>query len=204
MVMKELKDRLAHYVSLFLPSPLSAVVCVTLAIATLVLNQIEWIRTYLLLPDNLQVFRTVAGWVDVFLTKILGASTTNVVVVGAFWAIVGLGVYLFLRGLARYIMELDDSIEARRYVWPRGADRDRPLRVMLERTLFRLVALVLLLMTVFGPLASTLKGQMYADFFGPNENVVNLAWFLISLFWWHAVVVLLRLVLLKPRLVGDY
>lgn len=186
-----------------MPTQLSAVICVTLAAATLVLNQVAFIKEYLQLPDGLQVFQTVTAGVDAALTSTIGESNTSVLVVGAFWAIVGLGVYLFLRGVAQYITELDDDIEVRRYVWPKGADRSKPLRVTAERTIFRALALVGLIMVVFGPLADTLKGPVFYDLVGPSDLVVDGVWFVASLLLWHLVVVLLRLLTLKVRLIDD-
>jgi hypothetical protein len=195
--------KLGALLSILSPSPLSAVCSVTLAIATIVLNQFESIRQFLRLPDVAVLLRAVAVWLDTILTTVLGEARTNVVVVGAFWAIVGLGVYVFLRGLARFISELDDDIVVRRYVWPKGADRTRPLRIMFERTAFRLIALAALALVVFGPLAATLRGPVLARLTGGTMVVEFIVWFLASLLLWHLVVVLLRLVALRLRLTGE-
>lgn len=201
--MSDVRSKLSNLLGLLAPSPLSAIICVTLAVATLVLSQVESIRSFLLLPKNLEVFRTLAVGADTVLTSTIGESRTNVVVVGVFWAIVGLAVYLFLRGVARYIAELDDAVEVRHYVWPKGANRDSPLLTTLKRTLFRGLALVALLALVFGPLADTLKGPVLVDLIGTNQHIQNAVWFIASLLLWHAVVVLLRLVLLRQRLIGE-
>jgi len=201
--MQNKPTKLQNFLGLFLPSPISGVFSVFLAAATLALNQVDWVKHYLRLPSNADVQRTVTRGADHVLTSVLGQSRTDVLVVGAFWALVGLGVYIFLRGLAQYIAELDDDISVRRFVWPKGADRGRPLRAMFERTAFRAAALAGLILVLVGPLAKTLKGPVFIDFLGPNKIVQYIVWFIASLLLWHAAVVLLRLVALRVRIIGE-
>jgi hypothetical protein len=110
---------------------------------------------------------------------------------------------MFLRGLARYIAELDDGIEVRRYVWPKGADRSKPLRLTMERTAFRGFALFGLILVIFGPLPTIFRGPVMVGFLGENKILQYAVWFLAGLLIWHAIVVLLRLIMLKVRLIDE-
>jgi|GEM_PF-1690454 len=201
--MQNKQSKLKNFFGLFLPSPISGVLSVCLAIFTIVLNQFVWIKHYLRLPSDSAIQRSIASTADHALTTVLGQSRTDVLVVGAFWALVGLGVYVLLRGLARYIAELDDDISLRRFVWPKGADRGRPLRMMIERTAFRAAALAGLILVLVGPVAKTLKGPVFVEFLGPNKILQYIVWFIVSLLLWHTVAVLLRLVALRVRIIAE-
>jgi hypothetical protein len=196
------KTKLQNYLSLFIPSALGMVFYVFLAGLTIVLNQFNFIKHFLELPQSLQVSRAVAGWADKVLTTTIGESRTEALVVGLFWALVGLVVYMFLRGLARFIIELDDDISVRRYVWPKGADRYRPLRILAEQAVFRLSALIALAIVIFGPLAAVLSGPVFIDFIGDNQVLQYVIWFLTGVLLWHIIVILLRLLALRARLLG--
>lgn len=175
---------------------------VFLAGAAIVLNQFDMIKKYLQLPHDFQLTHVVAGWADTLLTHTIGASRTETLVVGLFWAVVGLIVYMFLRGLARLAIELDDDLGVRGFVWPKGTDRYRPLRVLGEQFAFRLAALIGFILLIFVPVAAVLRGPLFADFLGPNKVLQFVVWFVASLLVWHLVVIALRLVMLRARLLG--
>jgi hypothetical protein len=196
------KTKLQRYFILFTPSSLGLVFYVFLAGLGIVLNQFDMIKKYLELPHSLQVTHSVTGWVDQILTTTIGESGTGTFVVGLFWAVVGLVVYMFLRALARLAVELDDNLNARGFVWPKGANRYRPIKIFIEQAAFRLVASIALLIFVLGPLAAVLRGPVYVDFLGPSEPLQYVVWFVAGLLSWHIVVVLLRLITLRPRLLG--
>ena len=196
------KTKIYRNLAIFLPSSMSAVLCVFLAGAGMLLNQFDMVRAYLELPHDLRLTRLIAEWADTLLTATVGAERTQSLVVGLFWALVGLGVYVFLRGLAQIFIELDDDLEARRYIWPRGADRERPLHTLLHQVVFRGIAFIGLIFVVFVPLAAVLRGPVFVDFLGPGKLLQYVVWALASLLLWHFVVVLLRLVALRPRLFG--
>ena len=200
--MKNAKSNPGAYLSLFIPSSQGTVLYVFLSGLTIVLNQFDLIQKYLQLPHDLQIVRTLASWADRALTNTIGVSSTETLVVGLFWAGVGLAVYFCLCGLSRLMIEFDDDLDVRGYVWPKGVNRDRPLREFAEKTAFRLIAIVGLLITVFGPLAAVLRGPLFVDFLGSNELLQYAVWFIAGFITWHVVVVLLRLIALRARLFG--
>ncbi|HEX8227293.1 MAG TPA: hypothetical protein VF572_05490 [Candidatus Saccharimonadales bacterium] len=195
-------SKLRNYLSLFLPSSLSAVFGIFLTALAMILNQIDSIKEYLQIPSNLELFRVLAGWADTLLKSTIGESKTDVLVVGFFWALVGIIVYMFLRALARFIIELDDDIAVRKYVWPKGADRSRPLRNWAQRAAFRLVATIVLALVLAGPLAAVIRGPVFVDFVGPSVILQNVIWFFAGLLVWHIVTILIRLMALRARLFG--
>lgn len=176
------------------------VFCVFLAGIGIVLNQFENIKKVMDVPNNLEVSRIFTGWADRALTGTIGESSTETLVVGLFWAIVGLAVYVFLRSLARIITDLDDDLDVSHYVWPKGANRYGPLKTFAEQTIFRLTAFVLLMLVFFGPLSAALHGPVLVDFLGPSKPLQYIVWFLAGFLVWHIITILLRLLVLKNRL----
>lgn len=195
-------SKLKTYFSLFTPSASGIVTYFFLAGLAIVLNQFDIVKQYLQLPHDFQFGHVVAGWADTFLTKTIGETRTETLVVGLFWAVVGMVVYLFLRGLARIAVELDDDLGIRGYVWPKGTDRYGPLRRLAEQFAFRLVAVVALIIVVFEPLAAVLRGPVFVDFLGPNHILQIVVWFVVAVIVWHVAVILLRLMTLRARLFG--
>lgn len=188
------------YFALFTPSGLGMVLYMFAAFVVIGLNQVPIVKDYLELPADLDFFRIFAGWVDTLLLNTLGEGRTNAFVVGLFWAFVGLGVYIFLQALARFIYELGEGLEERRYVWPKGSSRLQPLKLIVERAIFRVVAFCVLVYVLFGPLAQLVKQAPYKDFVGSNVVLQYIVWFLGILFISHCALVLVRLIALRARL----
>ncbi len=195
-------SKFKQYFAILLPSSLGIVFYVTLSLLGIALNQFESIKKYLQLPHDLEVTKLLAGTANHVLTSSIGESRTETLVVGGFWAIVGLIVYLFLRGLSRLFVEFDDDLGVRGYVWPRGTNRYAPLKAFAEQAAFRLVAFILLFVVVIGPLAAVLRGPVFGGFVGSNMVLRYIVWFIVSVLVWHLVAVLLRLIVLKARLFG--
>lgn len=197
------KTKSKKYLSLFVPSSFGIVIYVSLAGLTIVLNQLDSIKGHLELPASWQLSRIFTGWADTFLTHTIGVSRTDTLVVGSFWAVVGLLVYIMLRGLAKLVIELDDGINVKGYVWPKGEDRAYPLRHFFQQLAWRLGALIMLLVVVFGPLAVILHRPVYVSLIGPTHLIAqDIVWFFVSVLMWHVVTVLLRLMLLRDRIFG--
>lgn len=195
-----LKSKIRKYASLFTPSLSGLVIYVFLATVSIILNQFKEVKQYLQLPYELDLLRMIAGWADQLLNNTIGESRTQVLVVGLFWALVGFGVYIFLRGLARIFIDLDDSLEVRHFVWPRGGNREEPLHTLEQQVAFRAAACIIFLIFIFVPLAAVLRGPILTDFLGPNLALQYTVWFAASVLAWHVAVVLLRLIVQRARL----
>lgn len=193
-------SKLKAYSNLFTPSVVGLILYAFLAGLTIILNQFEAIQHFLQIPHNVELGRIFALWLDQFLSGAIGESRTQTLVVGLFWAVVGLVVYAFLRGLARLAVELDDDLSIQGYVWPKGTDRFLPLKLFLEQAAFRLVAIVGFVLLVFGPVAALLRGPVFVDFLGPDKTIQFIVWFVAGMLTWHALVILARLLVLRARL----
>ena len=195
-------SKIKMYLSLLTPSATGIILYVFLAALNMVLDQFEMIKKVLQIPQNVEFTRMLASGADRLLSSAIGETRTETLVVGIFWAAVGLIVYVFLHGLSRIAVELDDDLVARRYIWPKGADRYAPLRVLEQQIIFRGAAIVGLIFVLFGPLAAVLHGPILKEFIGPSLIMQYVFWFLASVLTWHIVVILLRLITLRARLFG--
>lgn len=188
--------------SVLVPSGIGVVFYVTLAAVIVFLHQFVAIKQYLQLPHDLNVGRMISTALDTALTQTIGETRTQALVVGLFWAIVGLGVYLFLRGVARLMTDLGEGYDGRGYMWPKGTSRNQALREAMERNIFRILAFIGLLIALFGPLSQVLSGPPWVEFIGPSVPLQLTIWFFAILAVVHLCVVLLRLTVLRPRLFG--
>jgi hypothetical protein len=186
------------YRALLLPSAIGAVFYTFASALIIFLHQFTFIEHYLQIPDNVNFLRMFLGWLDRTVTAIIGETRTEVVVVGLFWAVVGLGVYIFLLGIARFISDLSAGVDERRYVWPKGVDRNQALRQAIQRIIFRILAFDGLVIVILGPLSRLLNGPVH----GYTAPVKYIIWFVLLWFTMHLAVVLIRLTALKPRLFG--
>lgn len=185
---------------LFTPSAIGVVLYTFLAVLFIVLNQFSFVEQYMQIPHNFQLTHVIFTNLDHILTRVLGESRTAVFVVAAFWAVVGLGVYVFLLGVIHFINDLGNGYEARGLVWPKGANRNHELAAAFQRIALQTFAFIALIYVVFQPMAAVINGPVFVDFIGPSLIMQFIGWFIASWLTMHVFVVLLRLVVLKPRL----
>lgn len=188
------------FVALLTPSAVGAALYTFLAGLIIVLNQFSFIQQYLQIPQSVDFMRMFLNWLDHTVTSLLGDTRVETIVVGAFWAVVGLGVYVFLRGVARFISELEEGAEERSYIWPRGSNHNLALLEAIEHTVFRVFAFIGVVIMVFGPLARVLRGPVFLSLVGDKAVLKYVVWFLVTWLVLHIIIVFLRLITLRPRL----
>lgn len=181
------------------PSGYSVVASIFLMGLVIFVHQIPAMEQYLEIPKNFNLLRTISTWLDHALTSLIGESRTETLVVGLFWAIVGLGVYMFLRGISHFATEVSEGFDERQYLWPRGADRNAGMSEATHRAGFQILAFIILLVVTFGPLQHVLTGPVWQAFIGPSTGLQLGIWFIAGLVVCHLWLILLRLTLLKPR-----
>jgi hypothetical protein len=200
--MANTQPKLLNYLKVFSPSAIGLVFYVALAAAIIFANQFSFINKFLQLPTNLHVGREIARLADTGLTATIGSSKTTTLVVGLFWAGVGIVVYFLLRSLAKVAVELDEDIGAATYVYPKGADRSRPIRSLFARLILQGIAVAGLFAVVLGPLAEAIHRPVLTHLLNLGIVSTYIVWFIVLFLLFHFSVVLARLVVLKPRLFG--
>jgi hypothetical protein len=183
---------------LLLPSALGAVLYAFGAGLVIGLHQLSSIQQYLQVSSDINFSHVFLNRLDGAVNTLLGQTRTDALVVGLFWAGVGLVTYVLLRGIAHFIADVEEGIDARRYLWPRGVDHNRALLEAFERVLFRILAFAGFIVVLFGPLARLLGGPLHGE-----SNPLNyVVWFVLLWLSLHLCVVLVRLTVLKLRLFG--
>lgn len=183
-----------------MPSGLGTVAYVSLAGLIMFLHQFGTIQQYLGLPRDIQFAQFVKDTLDTVLNSSLGQGRTEVFVVGFFWALVGLGVYVFLRGVAKAMFDIGESLDQRGYVWPKGTNRYRPLLDTMQRMGFRFVIALMIIFWLLQPLARVLDGPVFANALQTNPIGLYLLWALTIMLALHVLVILVRLFALRARL----
>lgn len=189
--------KIKKYSNLFIPSGVGIVLYTFFSGLIIILNQFDAIKRYLQLPEDFQFVGLVMAWLDRTLTSSIGQGRTEVIVVGLFWAIVGLGVYLILGGVARFLTELSQGLDERRYLWPQGTNRNARLKETAQRIILRVAAFVGLIVVIFGPLLKLVGGTFKVGSSSPLQYII---WFAAVWLVLHVCVILLRLMMLRPRL----
>lgn len=198
----DLTQKKSPLAMLLTPSASEVVLNTFFAGLIIFLNQFNAIAGVLQLPNDFRLVSSITRGLDSILTQTFGETLTQTLVVGAFWAVVGLGVYVFLQGIARFLVELGQGMETRRYYWPKGANRYRPLWEAVQKIMFRGFALLALLYVLAVPMARLLSGPVWEGFIGSSRSLQIIVWFLALWTLMHIVVVLIRLIMLRPRIFG--
>jgi hypothetical protein len=185
--------------SVLLPSGFSVVLTIFLMGLVVFLHQIPAIEQYLELPKNFSFAHIFSSWADKMLTTYIGESRTETLVVGLFWAGVGLCVYIFLRGISHFATDVSQGFDERQYLWPKGADRNAGVSEATRRVGFQILAFIGLLVVTFGPLQRILGGPIWQGFIGPDNILQMTVWFVVGCFVMYLWIVLLRLALLRAR-----
>lgn len=190
-----------------LPTSLEVVAYVGLGLLTALVANIKLFQNSFLLPENFQVKKAIFDNIDNLL-NLLTFHRTEVVVTAVFWAFVGLVVFLLLTIVLTFSSEFTNELGTRRYIYPKGANRNLVFRVYLQRTLLRLVTLCLLLFftyVVFGALMPWVLTH-YIMPGGVSYNYITtvLGVLLLEILMLHFFTILSRIIFLKKRVFGDY
>ncbi len=170
---------------------------------TIVIHQFSSIRHSLGIPGGIDIQHLLSSWLNSFVTHVFGQTHTNTAVVALFWAIVGVFVYVLVLGVMGSLRELGSDIEERTYLWPQGANPHSPLVGFFERAGVHVVALVILALYIFYPLAIVLHSPSFISGATAHSSlIVDVIWFVVGTIVWHGLVVVLRLLFLRNRIFG--
>jgi hypothetical protein len=179
---------------------------VTLSLAIFAMHSIDSVQEHLQLQVHVDVGRGVLQGINNGLVDVLG-TRSDTLILGMLWASVGLMVYIMTKSLVSMIGELHQDIEARHYVWARGTNRNEPLEGFVERFVMRLAAFIVLWFYIIYVVSYATAWQMSRAMGwqqGLADNGVLRFTFLLitSCLIWHGLTVILRFLMLRPRLLG--
>ena len=138
---------------------------------------------------------------------ILGNPSFNKVMFFAFWMMVGLMVYALLSTLGQTIAETEEKLKSLRYIHARKAQIEHDLILRLALRAIGVITAVMYgwlfvrLIFPFCVLASQIGFSNLSSISGWLYLLLSFGVLLLSL---HAVVIILRIIVLRPRLYGDW
>lgn len=132
------------------------------------------------------------------LDKIFNSTQINSLLDYAFWAFIATIIYTTAHYIVGNADEISRDLRVRKYVWPRGADRNGPIEVYIAQFIIRIIIGILVMLYIFKLLPTLFKLFTSTNF----SSFINVMFHIgLSLLLIHLFVVLLRLFRLKYRLV---
>jgi len=139
------------------------------------------------------------------ITKLLNTQIANTIAIYTFWIVIGMAVYFIGSSLYRNFHELTQDISIRHYLWPQGTDKNRPVLIFFEKTVFRIgvfIAIIIYLYKVLPSLFVFIRAHDLKFEFTGQYGITLLKVFLAEFIVFHVAVILLRLLTLRKRVVG--
>ncbi|HEY4964291.1 MAG TPA: hypothetical protein VIH90_06370 [Candidatus Saccharimonadales bacterium] len=137
------------------------------------------------------------------INSILNAKQVNSLLDYAFWAIIATIIYTIAHALVGGADELSRDLRIRKYVWPKGSDRNRPLEMYAVQFVFRIVIGIAILIYMFKLLPALDRyfnlSYLHAEKLGNVGSLLTNM--LIELLLLHIGVLLLRLFRMRNRVV---
>jgi hypothetical protein len=134
---------------------------------------------------------------------LIKTQAANTVTLYAFWLVVAMAIFALGTKLTKNVNELAEDVGLRYYIWPKGADRNAPLKEFFEKLVYRLVVAIILVVYLARALpwlSLQWKGADLAISFGLHSLTVYLPLFIAEVVFLHLTVVILRLFLIKKRI----
>ncbi|HSW36816.1 MAG TPA: hypothetical protein VLG37_00400 [Candidatus Saccharimonadales bacterium] len=177
-----------------------------LVILTVVSYQWQALHPYLAPIGSWHLASRFTNFLTGFMTNFFGERAGSIVL-GIFWGVVGLFVYIMVLGVAILIRDVDEALEEREFVWPKGSDPNKPLEDFLARGFFQ-IAVAVLLVAYVAHIAPFIQDFLTVKY-PAGQSLLNLAaikslleFTLVEMLALHIGTILLRLTILRRRLVA--
>lgn len=200
------KNRLTQVLFWFLPTWTELAIYIFLAIITIAISNMSFIREFLYASNDFNPIRDAINSIDVVLQRIVGERVAGSLSLGIFWGLVGLLVNAFWWVGSNFSTELNNDLVFSNYVHPQNYDPKTPLREFISKSVFRFGIVVVLLFYVNYTIRELLPHltSHYSNIvssWGQSMNFIGLiVGALLQVIALHAFVVLFRLLLLKKQL----
>lgn len=190
---------------ILLPSTGGLVLYVFLSLLTLLIHYVSSIQHFLDLSGSFAIKSSLLNFLNNILVSIFGTKISNSLVLGLFWAFVGIVVYIFVQGIAVIFQDLGRDLEERKYILPSGADRNKPLKQDIEHAVFRTAVSAIFLFYLIYIFGYFLRGKFYGSApkqywasLGSGVHIILL--FLGECLALHGIIIFLRLLRLRRRI----
>lgn len=204
------QERIYQTILWLLPTWAETVVYFFLSVATMALSSQSFLKSWLYVPKDFNIFREVLHSIDSFLPRILGERIGGSLSLGIFWGFIGMIVYLIIWLFMNFSTELNNELVLSKYVHPTNTAPQPHVRQFIAKLVFRMFVLVIMVFYINLILGSLLP------FFGTKYRLVIAEWskhnYLVStllltiagqMLSLHAITVLVRLLLLRKRVFDN-
>ena len=192
-----------------LPSTIELCAYAVIAVGTLLVSNVSAVQKFFMVAQDIDLRLAVLGSIEAVLAGLLGPSAAAALITGAFWALVGMLVYVLLWLAINFSTELTNDLAISRYLHPKGSNTLSPLMHLFLRILFQLLVATLLFFYV-NFLLQGLVPMLTASYAGTFDDwpaAANIVGSVAAIFGqvagMHVATVLIRLVVLRKRVFGG-
>lgn len=202
------KSRSTQLILWFLPTAVEFVFYILITLLTVIVINTEFIRSYLLVPENFSLQTALLGSLERALTGLVGGRAAATIITAGFWSLIGILVYMILKLFGNFSSELGNDLVVTRYMHPRGDDTYSPIKSLLLKIMvhvFMAAVFVLYINFFIGQLMPFISSSLAGLPAHWSELTYLLAVgkiIIIEIFALHVFVVLSRLLLLRKRVFG--
>lgn len=187
------------------PSSTQIAAYIFITFFTALLCSQDFINSFLFAQQDFNPIRGAISYLDLGLQKIVGEKVAGGLSLGIFWGTVGLLVNVFWWLGSSFSTELNNDLVFSKYVHPKDADPNAPLREFITRTIIRALAGIAGLLYLNFVISSGLPhvANKFADIFTlwdwalQWQNLVVTV--VLEILMLHGVVVLTRVALLRRQ-----
>ncbi len=188
-----------------IPSSTQIAAYIFITFFTAILCSQDFINSFLFAQHDFNPIRGAISYLDLGLQKIVGEKIAGGLSLGIFWGAVGLLVNIFWWLGSSFSTELNNDLVFSKYVHPKDADPNAPLREFITRTVIRALAGIAGLLYLNFVISSGLPtiANRFADIFAlwdwglQWQNLV--VTILLEMLMLHGIVVLTRVALLRRQ-----
>ncbi|HSX44801.1 MAG TPA: hypothetical protein VLF39_01655 [Candidatus Saccharimonadales bacterium] len=202
------RNKLLAIVSWLLPSGSGVIIYFLTSVLTLSLSNANYFRSFFDLPQNFHFKNALLDSINNLVQRFVGDHIARSAIVALFWALVGLLVYMVIWVMINYSDEIGNDLAVTKYMHPRNSDTRSPLRGLIVRIAFQVIALIILIIylnmviNVIIPRIGNLYRQsihQWPSLQSVGHGSLGLLCEFVAL---HLIILLARLLTLRKRIFG--
>ena len=206
--MQNQKSKFMALLAWLLPSGSEWVIGTTFTFVTLAVSNSVLFRDIIFVPQDFQIKTAALDSLSTLIEAVFGDQIARSGVVAIFWALVGLFVYILIWLGLNFSNELGNDLAVTKYVHPRNIDTHSPLRDLISKIIFQVVALFVLIFYINLMVGTLLPyiGGMFKTAVEQWPSAISTKYaiygLLVELLVLHVFVVLVRVLTLRKRVFG--
>jgi len=200
------KDGLKIFAKMASPSLLELLIVVSIFLVLFIIDQIHQLHLKDLVNFGVASFKgTFLSGLARGLSSLYHSKNFSTLGVYVFWLFIALLVYIMALRFTQNAEEIVEDMRIRRYMWPKGTNRNGQIEEYIEKFGIRfivLVTLALYLLKLTPDLVSWWRLHYIIANFSFHSLSIHLALLVLIILYVHGLVVLLRTLLLRLRIIN--